>query len=307
LLNSGFLDGLEVKQAIAKAIDEIVSGGHGEKRIQYRLRDAVFGRQRYWGEPIPVYYKDDIPCPLSEEELPLILPEVDKFLPTQSGEPPLARAVVWKYKGQYESEHTTMPGWAGSSWYYLRYMDARNDNAFASVPALDYWKEVDLYMGGSEHATGHLLYVRFWTKFLFDLGYIKAGGLPDDLDAEVLLGILQLELLGDGDTVIADKRAAPFLFNQHALGFWSERHPHGIGEREAAVQHLFSGLGSHEQTLTSHVNHLQSGRTSHSARVPRRQMQVHCPQGLGVRRADGRFRRHCPAVGSARRSPRAHC
>ncbi len=173
LVNSQFLDGLEVKQAIAKAISEISIKGLGVKRTQYRLRDAIFGRQRYWGEPIPIYYKDEIPYPLPESELPLVLPEVDKYLPTESGEPPLARATNWKYQGKFEYEHTTMPGWAGSSWYFLRYMDSRNKNEFASAKALDYWKDVDLYLGGSEHATGHLLYVRFWTKFLFDLGYIK--------------------------------------------------------------------------------------------------------------------------------------
>jgi leucyl-tRNA synthetase len=173
LVNSDFLNGLDVKNAIRKAIDMIAEKGHGERKVNYRLRDAVFGRQRYWGEPIPVFYKDDIPYPLPETELPLILPEVDKFLPTETGEPPLARARDWKYKGIYEYEHTTMPGWAGSSWYYLRYMDAGNSNEFASAESLDYWKNVDLYLGGSEHATGHLLYVRFWTKLLYDLGYIK--------------------------------------------------------------------------------------------------------------------------------------
>lgn len=139
------------------------------------MRDAVFGRQRYWGEPIPVYYKDGIPYALPEHELPLLLPEVDKFLPTEGGEPPLARAVNWKYQGQYEYETTTMPGWAGSSWYFLRYMDPKNDSAFASKEAVNYWQNVDLYIGGSEHATGHLLYVRFWTKFLFDRAFIPVN------------------------------------------------------------------------------------------------------------------------------------
>lgn len=172
MVNSSFLDGMKAKDAIAKAISEITAAGKGEKRINYRLRDAVFGRQRYWGEPIPIYYKDGIPYPVPEKELPLILPEVDKFLPTEDGDPPLGRAKDWKYNGVYEYELTTMPGWAGSSWYYLRYMDAGNNSAFASQEALNYWKEVDLYLGGSEHATGHLLYVRFWTKVLFDLGLI---------------------------------------------------------------------------------------------------------------------------------------
>jgi leucyl-tRNA synthetase len=173
LINSDFLDGLEVKDAIKKAIEEIEKKNIGKGKINYRLRDAVFGRQRYWGEPIPIYYKNDIPYALSENELPLVLPEVDKYLPTEDGEPPLARANNWKYKGEFAYEHSTMPGWAGSSWYFLRYMDAKNTNGIADKKLLDYWKNVDLYIGGSEHGTGHLLYVRFWTKVLKDLGYIN--------------------------------------------------------------------------------------------------------------------------------------
>lgn len=173
LVNSDFLNGLEVKDAIKKAITEIEKQYLGKGKTNYRLRDAIFGRQRYWGEPIPIYYKDGIPYTLEENELPLVLPDVDKYLPTETGEPPLARASAsWKHKGQYQYETTTMPGWAGSSWYYLRYMDAHNPKEFASKEAVNYWKNVDLYIGGSEHATGHLLYVRFWTKFLFDLGHI---------------------------------------------------------------------------------------------------------------------------------------
>ncbi|MBK9800937.1 MAG: leucine--tRNA ligase [Bacteroidetes bacterium] len=173
IINSDFLNGLEVKAALKKIISKIEEKGIGKGKTNYRLRDAIFGRQRYWGEPIPVYYKDGIPYVLAENELPLLLPEVDTYLPTETGEPPLARAKDWKYKGVYEYEYSTMPGWAGSSWYFLRYMDAGNTTSFASKEALDYWKEVDLYIGGSEHATGHLLYVRFWTKFLNDLGCIS--------------------------------------------------------------------------------------------------------------------------------------
>ena len=173
LINSDFLNGLEVKEAIKKAIAEIEAKGLGKGKVNFRLRDAVFGRQRYWGEPIPVYYKNDIPYALDESELPLILPEVDKYLPTEDGEPPLARAASsWKHEGKYDYEHSTMPGWAGSSWYFLRYMDSTNASVFADKKLSDYWQQVDLYIGGSEHATGHLLYVRFWTKFLKDLGYI---------------------------------------------------------------------------------------------------------------------------------------
>ena len=173
LINSDFLDGLEVKTAIKKAISIIESQGIGKGKTNYRLRDAIFGRQRYWGEPIPIYYNNEIPNVLDEKDLPLVLPEVDKYLPTESGEPPLARAVSsWKKDGLLEYEYSTMPGWAGSSWYFLRYMDAHNADEFISKEAASYWQNVDLYIGGAEHATGHLLYVRFWTKFLFDLGLI---------------------------------------------------------------------------------------------------------------------------------------
>lgn len=172
IIHSDFLNGLEVKEAIKKAISVIEEKELGVGKTNFRLRDAIFGRQRYWGEPIPVYYKDGIPQVLNEKELPLLLPEVDKYLPTETGEPPLARAKDWKYKNEYEYEYSTMPGWAGSSWYYLRYMDAHDTITFASKTAIHYWKNVDLYIGGAEHATGHLLYVRFWTKFLYDLGLI---------------------------------------------------------------------------------------------------------------------------------------
>lgn len=174
LINSDFLNGLEVKDAMKKIIAEIEARGLGKGKVNFRLRDAVFGRQRYWGEPIPVYYKNDIPYVLNENELPLVLPEVDKYLPTEDGEPPLARAAAnWKYDGKFEYEYSTMPGWAGSSWYFLRYMDAHNGSVFADKQLTDYWNQVDLYIGGSEHATGHLLYVRFWTKFLKDIGCVK--------------------------------------------------------------------------------------------------------------------------------------
>lgn len=171
MINSDFLNGMQVPEAIKTAIEKIEEKDIGKGTINYRLRDAVFGRQRYWGEPIPIYYKDGVPYPVAEEDLPLVLPEVDKFLPTEDGEPPLARAEDWNYNGN-PIETTTMPGWAGSSWYYLRYMDAKNPNEFAAKDKIDYWQNVDLYIGGAEHATGHLLYVRFWTKALNDLGYL---------------------------------------------------------------------------------------------------------------------------------------
>lgn len=172
IINSDFLNGLSVKEAMAAAIEAIEKRAIGKRRINFRLRDAIFSRQRYWGEPIPVFFKDDVPYTLPEEQLPLVLPEVDKYLPTEEGEPPLARAKNWQTMDGYPLETNTMPGWAGSSWYFLRYMDPHNDKRFADEKAVNYWKDVDLYVGGAEHATGHLLYVRFWTKFLFDMGHI---------------------------------------------------------------------------------------------------------------------------------------
>jgi leucyl-tRNA synthetase len=171
-INSGFINGMTYKEATAAVIAKLEELGAGKAKINYRQRDAVFGRQRYWGEPVPVYFKDGLPHLISESELPLVLPEVDKYLPTESGEPPLARAENWKYQNEFEYELSTMPGWAGSSWYWYRYMDAQNQQEFASKEAIDYWKDVDLYIGGSEHATGHLLYSRFWNKFLKDLGLV---------------------------------------------------------------------------------------------------------------------------------------
>lgn len=174
LCNSDFLNGLSYKAATKKVIAELETRGIGKGKINYRMRDAVFSRQRYWGEPFPVYYKNEIPYLLDEKDEQVTLPEVDKYLPTEDGEPPLARAKreAWNvWKGE-RMEYNTMPGWAGSSWYFLRYMDAHNNNEFASREKIDYWNQVDLYMGGAEHATGHLLYSRFWTKILFDHGYL---------------------------------------------------------------------------------------------------------------------------------------
>lgn len=172
ICNSDFLNGLKVKDAIVKAIEAMEAKGIGKGKTNYRLRDAVFSRQRYWGEPIPIYYKDGIATAMDESELPLELPEVDKYLPTEDGEPPLARAENWKTAEGHPIETNTMPGWAGSSWYFARYLDPNNTGEFASQEALNYWKNVDLYMGGAEHATGHLLYARFWTKFLNDKGFL---------------------------------------------------------------------------------------------------------------------------------------
>ena len=188
IANSDFINGLNYAEATQKVIEALEAKGQGEGKINYRLRDAVFSRQRYWGEPFPVYYKNGMPQMIALEHLPLTLPEVEKYLPTEEGEPPLGRAEVWAWdttknevvhndlidnKTVFPLELNTMPGWAGSSCYMFRYMDPRNDEVFASKEALDYWENVDLYLGGSEHATGHLLYTRFWTKFMHDRGYFK--------------------------------------------------------------------------------------------------------------------------------------
>ena len=184
---SGFLNGLEYKAAMTAVIQHLEEKGYGEGTINYRLRDAIFSRQRYWGEPIPVYYKNGLPVPLDEKHLPLELPKVENYLPTADGAPPLGNATHWAWDTTAEQvvensrvdhetvfplEMNTMPGWAGSSWYFYRYMDPHNSTEFVSKEAAAYWKEVDLYLGGSEHATGHLLYSRFWQKFLFDLGHL---------------------------------------------------------------------------------------------------------------------------------------
>lgn len=187
LKSSGFLNGLGYKEATKKVIEALENIGQGQGKTNYRLRDAVFSRQRYWGEPFPVYYVNGMPQMIDTKYLPIRLPEVEKYLPTETGEPPLGNAAVWAWdtiKGEVVSndlidhknvfplELNTMPGWAGSSWYFNRYMDPHNDNEYASQEALNYWKDVDLYIGGSEHATGHLLYSRFWQKFLFDKGLV---------------------------------------------------------------------------------------------------------------------------------------
>ncbi|MEI7500500.1 MAG: leucine--tRNA ligase [Bacteroidota bacterium] len=170
LINSDFINGLRVKEAINEVILKVKEMGIGKGTVNFRLRDAIFSRQRYWGEPFPVYFKDGIAHTLDESELPLRLPEVDAYLPTETGEPPLARAKNWITKEGYPLETNTMPGFAGSSGYYLRYMDPRNDNEYFSKEAVNYWQDVDLYIGGDEHATGHLIYSRFWNKFLYDIG-----------------------------------------------------------------------------------------------------------------------------------------
>ncbi len=173
MINSGFINGLEVPDAINAVIKKIRDTGEGYGTVNYKLRDAIFSRQRYWGEPFPVYYKDGMPYTIDECELPLLLPEVDKYLPTETGDPPLARAKNWQTKEGYPLETNTMPGFAGSSGYYLRYQDPHNEHEYFSKEANDYWQNVDLYIGGDEHGTGHLIYARFWNMFLYDLGMVK--------------------------------------------------------------------------------------------------------------------------------------
>jgi leucyl-tRNA synthetase len=214
LMNSDFLNGMKVKDAIKAAIEKLEEKGIGEGKINYRQRDAVFGRQRYWGEPIPIYYKDGVPYPINK--LPLQLPEVEKYLPTKDGDPPLGNAENWNWNPEteevvangdgYPIELSTMPGWAGSSWYYLRYMDPNNDETFCSKEAMGYWGNVNCYAGGAEHATGHLLYVRFWTKFLKDLGHI-----PFDEPTKKLVnqGMIQ----GRSNFVYRDKTSGKFVSN----------------------------------------------------------------------------------------------
>jgi leucyl-tRNA synthetase len=215
-INSGMINGMGYKEATNTLITWLEANGIGKGKVQYRMRNAVFSRQRYWGEPVPVYFKptasgDLLPYLIEESELPLELPKIDKYLPTETGEPPLGRAAAdWKYKGQYDYEWSTMPGWAGSSWYWYRYMDATNSGEFASREAINYWKAVDLYIGGSEHATGHLLYSRFWNKFLKDLGYV-----PEEEFAKKLInqGMIQ----GRSNFVYRLKDSAKVTFVSHGL------------------------------------------------------------------------------------------
>lgn len=219
IANSDFLTGLSYKKAMKLAIHELEKQGFGKGKVNYRLRDAVFSRQRYWGEPFPVYYKEGMPQMIDEKHLPIVLPEVEKYLPTEDGKPPLGNATEWawdsrakkvvsndklKNKTVYPLELNTMPGWAGSSWYFNRYMDAHNEGEFASKEALDYWKEIDLYIGGSEHATGHLLYARFWQKFLFDRGIV-----PTDEFAKKLIN--QGMILGTSAFVYREEGTQVFL------------------------------------------------------------------------------------------------
>ena len=257
IANSDFLSGLNYQKALKLSIFELEKRGIGYGKINYRLRDAVFSRQRYWGEPFPVYYKDGMPQMIDTAYLPIVLPAVEKYLPTEDGKPPLGNATQWawdsrgkkvvsneklKNKTVYPLELNTMPGWAGSSWYFNRYMDASNSEQFASKESLDYWKEVDLYIGGSEHATGHLLYARFWQKFLFDKGMV-----PVDEFAKKL--IHQGMILGTSAFVY---KATPFIkadcFTAHA----SEEILHKI-PTVIVSKHLFSSEEDFEVLVKNYL------------------------------------------------------
>ena len=231
IANSDFISGMDATTAIRRIIDEMEIRGIGQGKINYRLRDAVFSRQRYWGEPFPVYYDNGVPCIIDEKHLPLRLPEVEKYLPTSDGKPPLGNAKNWAWCTKTEQvvsndlidqesvfpiELNTMPGWAGSSWYFNRYMDARNSTSFAGKKALEYWRDVDLYIGGSEHATGHLLYSRFWQKFLFDRGLVPVDEYAKKLiNQGMILGTSAFVYRLEGEntyvsqTLIGDQKVQP--------------------------------------------------------------------------------------------------
>ncbi len=211
MINSGIIDGLDVKEAIVKMFDEVERRGLGKRKINYRLRDAIFSRQRYWGEPIPIYYKEGIPTALPLDRLPLELPPVDDFSPSKSGEPPLARVKDWTYDG-WSLETSTMPGFAGASAYYLRYMDPHNDTALVSREANEYWRDVDLYIGGIEHATGHLIYSRFWDKFLYDIGAVTD---QEPFKKLVNQGMIQ----GRSNFVYRDKASGKFISHGLIAGY----------------------------------------------------------------------------------------
>jgi len=233
LINSGLIDGLGYKEATEKIISIFEQQKIGHGKVNFRLRDAVFSRQRYWGEPVPAYYKEGVPYMLDEKHLPLLLPEVDEYLPTEAGDPPLGRAKNWAWDTKskkvvsnelidhqtiFPLELNTMPGWAGSSWYFLRYMDAENRNEFVSKEALDYWKDVDLYLGGSEHATGHLLYSRFWQKFLFDQKLVPTDEYAKKLiNQGMILGMSAFVYRFDCSFKIKYKVSEQFLSIAHQL------------------------------------------------------------------------------------------
>lgn len=251
MINSGPLDGLKVPDAIKKSISLAEEGGFGSAKINYKMRDAIFSRQRYWGEPIPIYYKDGTPYTLDESKLPLELPEVDEYLPTETGEPPLGRAKNWQTEDGYPLELNTMPGWAGSSWYFYRYMDANNDKAFVDPEKEKFWKNVDLYLGGAEHATGHLLYSRFWNMFLFDRGFVSEQDVFKKLvNQGMILGESQTFFIYPSLKIAIDNNCETFLgtgianagieFNDDIIKQLKDHHSERI-ERRARVEFVNRG------------------------------------------------------------------
>ncbi len=245
-INSDIINGMTYAEATNTLIASLEERGLGKGKVQYRLRNAVFSRQRYWGEPVPVYWKEGVPYLIEASELPLELPAIDEYLPTETGEPPLGRATDWKYKGAYEYELSTMPGWAGSSWYFYRYMDAHNDEAFASKEALNYWKQVDLYVGGTEHAVGHLLYSRFWNFFMYDLGLV-----PEKEYAKKLLnqGMIQGRSLFI-TLKLGRKRHVQIQFADEKDRLFKENY-----EKMLTIDNRFEGINTEEdiQWLTDEV------------------------------------------------------
>ena len=244
-INSDFINGLGYKEATTALINGLEEKGLGKGKIQYRLRNAVFSRQRYWGEPVPAYWKDGVPYLIEESELPLILPEIEKYLPTETGEPPLGRAENWKYhpkngetKEEYDYELSTMPGWAGSSWYFYRYMDSANPSLFADKKAVDYWQQVDLYIGGTEHAVGHLLYSRFWNLFMYDLGLV-----PKTEYAKKLInqGMIQ------GRTLYLNLNTGRRLFVNVTLADEKDRLYHDVYLKMATEDNRFEGIDSNTE------------------------------------------------------------
>jgi leucyl-tRNA synthetase len=275
-INSDFINGLSYKEATQALITALEAKGLGKGKIQYRLRNAVFSRQRYWGEPVPAYWKDGVPYLIDESELPLILPEIEKYLPTETGEPPLGRADNWKYKNQYEYELSTMPGWAGSSWYFYRYMDTANSSVFADKKAVDYWQQVDIYVGGTEHAVGHLLYSRFWNLFMYDLGLV-----PETEYAKKLInqGMIQ------GRTLYLKLNTGRRLFVNVTLADEKDRLYHDVYLKMAADDNRFEGIdanteGGHIDWETDEQGRFFSTLTPEVEKMSKRTMNVVNPDDM---------------------------
>jgi leucyl-tRNA synthetase len=275
-INSDFINGLSYKEATTALITALEEKGLGKGKIQYRLRNAVFSRQRYWGEPVPAYWKDGVPYLIDESELPLILPEIEKYLPTETGEPPLGRADNWKYQDQYEYELSTMPGWAGSSWYFYRYMDTANPSVFADKKAVDYWQQVDLYVGGTEHAVGHLLYSRFWNLFMYDLGLV-----PETEYAKKLInqGMIQ------GRTLYLNLNTGRRLFVNVTLADEKDRLYHDVYLKMATDDNRFEGIdpnteGGHIDWETDEQGRFFCTLTPEVEKMSKRTMNVVNPDDM---------------------------